>query len=162
MAQPRGSPILSWLSSILHREPKTKSLNLEPKNFLYVFSFLSRSEIRGISLAYMRRLNEDVDEIVNFAVLISDQEVAYVERIDKTSGFKLTANLRVGSRRPVHANAIGKVILTFLSEADQRRILDHLYSPEYHDKTYCSKSTFLSELQDIRRLGIPLIRVNCS
>jgi IclR family pca regulon transcriptional regulator len=137
----------------LSKEPKTKALHLTPKIFLYGFYFLSQSEIREIALPYMRRLNEDLDEIVNLGVMISDEEVVYIERVDKTSGVKLTTTLRVGSRRPIHANAIGKVILAFLREEDQRRILDHLYSARYVGKTYCSKNGFVKQLQNIRRLG---------
>jgi IclR family pca regulon transcriptional regulator len=137
----------------LYKEPRTKALHLAPKIFLFGFSFLSRSEIREIALPDMRRLNENLDEIVNLAVMISDEEVVYIERVDKTSGVKLTANLRVGSRRPIHANAIGKVILAFLSETGQRRVLDYLYSAKYPGKTYCSKNEFVRELRNIRRLG---------
>jgi IclR family KDG regulon transcriptional repressor len=137
----------------LCKDPKTKALHLTPKIFLFGFSFLSQSEIRKIALPVMHRLNEDLDEIVNLGVMISDEEVVYIERADKTSGVKLTANLQVGSRRPIHANAIGKVILAFLGEADRRRILDHLYSANYPGKTYCSKKEFLTQLQNIQRLG---------
>ena len=137
----------------LYREPKTKTLRLTPKIFLFGFAFLSQSEIREIARPYMRQLNEDLDEIVNLGVMLNDEEVVYIERIDKTSGVKLTTTLRVGSRRPIHANAIGKVILAFLPESDQRRILEHLYSADYHGKTYCSKSEFVRQLQNIRLLG---------
>lgn len=85
--------------------------------------------------------------------MLNDEEVVYIERIDKTSGVKLTTTLRVGSRRPIHADAIGKVIRAFLPESDQRRILDHLYSADYPGKTFCSKSEFVKQLQNIRRLG---------
>ena len=137
----------------LYREPKTKTLRLTPKIFLFGFAFLSQSEIREIARPFMRQLNEDLDEIVNLGVMLNDEEVVYIERIDKTSGVKLTTTLRVGSRRPVHANAIGKVILAFLPESEQRRILDHLYSAEYPGKTFCRKYEFLKQLRKIRLHG---------
>ncbi len=137
----------------LCKEPKTKALHLTPKIFLFGFSFLSQSEIRKIALPIMHRLNEDLDEIVNLGVMISDEEVVYIERVDKTFGVKLTANAQVGSRRPIHANAIGKVILASLDDTDRRRILDHLYSANYSGKTYCSKKEFITQLQNIHRLG---------
>jgi DNA-binding IclR family transcriptional regulator len=140
----------------LSKEPKTKTLRLTPKIFLFGFAFLSHSEIREIAIPYMRRLNEELDEIVNLGIMISDEEVVYIERVDKTSGVRLTTTLRVGSRRPIHANAIGKVILAFLPEADQRRILDHLYSAKYAGKTYYSKKGFIKQLRNIRRLGYSL------
>ena len=137
----------------LHKEPKTKSLRLSPKIFLFGFAFLSQSEIREVALPYMRQLNEELDEIVNLGVLISDEEVVYIERIDKTSGVKLTTNLRVGSRRPIHANAIGKAILAFLPERDQRRILDRLSAARSPGGTFYHRNELPKQLREIRRLG---------
>jgi DNA-binding IclR family transcriptional regulator len=137
----------------LHREPKTKALRLTPKIFLFGFAFLSQAEIREVALPYMRQLNEDLDEIVNLGVMLNDEEVVYIERIDKTSGVKLTTNLRVGSRRPLHANAIGKVILAFLPESEQGRILDHLYSRDYSGNIFCSRGGLMRQLRAIRNHG---------
>ncbi len=135
----------------IYREPKTKALRLTPKILLFGFSFLSQSEIREIARPYMSQLNEELDEIVNLGVMLNDEEVVYIERIDKTSGVKLTTNLRVGSRRPIHANAIGKVILAFLPEMDQRRILDRLYSNDSPGRN--RRNEKMKELRHIRSLG---------
>jgi DNA-binding IclR family transcriptional regulator len=136
----------------LYKEPETKTFHLAPKIFQFGFSFLNQSEIREIALPYLRQLNEDLDEVVNLGVAISDEEVVYIERIDKTSHI-LTTNLRVGSRRPIHLNSVGKVILAFLPEGDQRRILDHLYSDKSAGKDLTGKNKLLAKLQDIRRRG---------
>jgi IclR family pca regulon transcriptional regulator len=136
----------------LYKDPKTKTFRLAPKIFQFGFSFLNQSEIREIALPYLRQLNEDLDEVVNLGVIISDEEIVYIERIDKTSHI-LTTNLRVGSRRPIHLNSVGKVILAFLPEGDQRRIFDHLYSDKFADKDLTGKSKLLAQLQDIRRRG---------
>jgi DNA-binding IclR family transcriptional regulator len=136
----------------LYKEPETKTFRLAPKIFQFGFSFLNQSEIRVIALPYLRQLNENLDEVVNLGVVISEEEVVYIERIDKTSHI-LTTNLRVGSRRPIYLNSVGKVILAFLPEGDQRRILDHLYSDKSTGKDSTGKNKLLAQLQDIRRRG---------
>jgi len=147
----------------LYKDPKTKTLHLTPKMFFCGYSSFSRSEIHKIAFPHMSRLNEDLDEIVNLGVLSSDEEVVYIARVDKTSGPKLTTTLQVGSRRPIHANAMGKVILAFLREADQRRIVDYLYSANYKGKTYCSKKAFLVNLPEHSAARVFLLtKANCS
>ncbi len=137
----------------LYKEPKTKTLRLTPKIFQFGFAFLHQSEIREIALPYIRRLNEDLDEIVNLGILFNDLEIVYVERIDKTSGVKLTTNLRVGSRRDIHINSIGKVILAFLPEGDRRSILEHLFRSEPALNDLSSREKLVKQLQQIHRLG---------
>jgi len=136
----------------LYKEPNTKAFRLTPKIFQFGFSFLNQSEMREIAFPYLRQLNEDLDEVVNLGVMISDEEIVYIERIDKTSHI-LTTNLRIGSRRPIHLNSLGKVILAFLREGDRRRILDHLYSDKSTGKNLSGKSKLLEQLQNIRLRG---------
>lgn len=137
----------------LYKEPRQKKFRLTPKIFSFGLSFLNQSEIRQIALPYMNKLNEELDEIVNLGVMISDEEIVYIERIDNTSHLKLTTNLRVGSRRPIHVNSIGQVILAFLSEMDQDRILDHLYSGKYTGEKLLSKNKLKEHLREIQKMG---------
>jgi IclR family acetate operon transcriptional repressor len=90
---------------------------------------------------------------VNLGVLISDEEVVYIERIEETSGVKLTTNLRVGSRRPIYANAIGKAILAFLPETDQRRILDRLAAAKHSGGADYRRNELLKQLREARQRG---------
>jgi len=55
--------------------------------------------------------------------VIYGTEIIYIDRIDKASNI-LKTNLRVGVRRPIFVNSIGKVIRAYLPEAEQARILD--------------------------------------
>jgi IclR family transcriptional regulator, KDG regulon repressor len=133
----------------LYKEPKTKNYRLTPKIFKFGFAFINRSEIREIASPYLIRLNEELNEIVNLGVM-NDEEIVYIDRIDKTS-HGLTTNLRVGSRVPINLSSIGKAIMAFLPESDQRRILDHLYSPQYKGKIPINKDQLLKQFQEIRR-----------
>jgi len=137
----------------LSKDPQTKALRLTPKICLFGFAFLSQLQIREVALPFMRKLNEELDEIVNLGILISDEEVVYIERIEETTGVRLTTNLRVGSRRPIHANAIGKAILAFLPERDQRRILDRLAAAKHVGAAVYRRDELLKQLRETRQRG---------
>jgi DNA-binding IclR family transcriptional regulator len=136
----------------LGKEPKTKVFRLTPKFLFLGSAFLQQSEIREVALPYMRKLNEDLDEIVNLGIMINDEEIIYIDRIDKTSHI-LTTNLRVGTRRPLHLNSIGKVILAFLAESDQKRILQHVPFDKYPSKRLHNRRQLEKQLNTIRELG---------
>ncbi len=136
----------------LEKDPQTKIFRLTPKFFLFGSAFLNQLEIREIALPHLRRLNEALDEIVNLGIMINDQEMVYIDRIDKTSHI-LTTNLRVGTRRPLHLNSIGKVILAFLPEKDQKRILDSLSRQPGTSSFPLPKIPLPDQLRRIRKVG---------
>jgi DNA-binding IclR family transcriptional regulator len=136
----------------LQKDPRMKVFQLTPKFLSFGSAYLNQSEIREIALPHMKRLNDAIDEIVNLAIMINDEEIVYIDRIDKTSHI-LTTNLRVGTRRPIHLNSIGKVILAFLAEGDQMRILDRLPFDKYPSKTPCCRGDLEQQLSQIRKLG---------
>jgi len=136
----------------LGKEPKTKILRLTPRFLFFSSAFLSQSEIRETALPYMRKLNQDLDEVVNLGILMNDEEMVYIDRISRTSHI-LTTNLQIGTRRPIHLSSIGKVILAFLSEAEQRRILNGISFIKYPSKTLRHKGDLEEQLREIRKSG---------
>jgi IclR family pca regulon transcriptional regulator len=136
----------------LCKEPKTKVLHLTPRFLSFGSAFLSQSEIREFALPYMKKLNQDLDEVINLGILMNDEEIVYIDRIARTSHV-LTTNLQVGTRRPIHLSSIGKVILAFLSETEQRRILNGISFTKNPSKTFRHKGDLWQLLRDIRKLG---------
>ncbi len=136
----------------LYKEPKTKIFRLTPKFLSFGSPFLSQSEIRDISLKFMRQLNEELNEVVNLGVMMNDEEIVYIDRVDSSTHI-VSANIRAGSRRPIHLNSIGKVILAHLPETDQKRILDNISFEKYPSKTLRNRRELEDQLRTIRRQG---------
>jgi len=136
----------------LYKEPKTKIFRLTPKFLSFGSAFLSQSEIRDITLQFMRQLSEELDEVVNLGVMMNDEEIVYIDRIDNSSHI-VSANIRAGSRRPIHLNSIGKVILAHLPEPDQKRILDNISFAKNPSKTFQNRKELEEQLKVIRKQG---------
>ncbi len=100
----------------------------------------------------MRQLNEELNEVVNLGVMMNDEEIVYIDRVDSSTHI-VSANIRAGSRRPIHLNSIGKVILAHLPETDQKRILDNISFEKYPSKTLRNRRELEDQLRTIRRQG---------
>ena len=144
--------ITHTLTSIgyLYKDPETKAFRLTPKCLSFGFAFLNNSGLREIALPYLKKLNEEINETVNLAVM-DDYEIVYIERV-QTSHF-LTTNIRVGTRRPVFCTSIGKVILAFSPKNERKEALDRISFKKYTEKTITDNSKLEIELNKIRRLG---------
>ena len=136
----------------ISKDPVTKVLFLSPKFLTLGSAYLNGLEIREIALPYMKKLNEDIDEVVNLAILLNDEEIIYVERIARTSHV-ITTNLQIGTKRPIHLSSIGKTILAFLPEAKQEKIINNLSFNEYRSKSFRNKLELEEQLKRIKKLG---------
>lgn len=136
----------------LQREPLTKLIRLTPKFLIFNSGYFSQTEIRHIVFPYMQRLNEQLDEVVNLGVMINDKEIIYVDRVDKISHI-ITTSFRIGDRRPIHINSIGRVIMAFLPESDSQKILDAISFDQRPTKSFRNKTDLMKELEKIRRQG---------
>lgn len=136
----------------LHREPLTKSFRLTPKFLTFNSGYFAQTEIRHIALPYMQRLNEQLDEVVNLGVMFNDKEIIYVDQVNRTSHI-ITTSFRVGDRRPIHINSIGRVIMAFLPEPDLQKILNGISFDQHPSKSFRNKTDLMKELAKIRKQG---------
>ena len=136
----------------LQRDPLTKIIRLTPKFLIFRSGYFSQTEIRNICLPYMKRLNEELDEVVSLGVMISDKEITYIEQVNKIS-HAVTTTFHVGERRPIHINSVGRVIMAFLPEPDLKRILNGIPFDQNPSKSFKNKDDLIKELEKIRKQG---------
>jgi IclR family transcriptional regulator, pca regulon regulatory protein len=136
----------------LYREPQSKIFHLTPKFLSFASACIAQEGMREIILPHMRKLNEELDEIVNLAIMLNDEEIVYIARIDNISHI-LTTNLQVGTRRPIQLNSIGKVILAFLPGDEQKRILEGILFNKYPSRNIITRSGLQEQIQEIRQQG---------
>jgi DNA-binding IclR family transcriptional regulator len=136
----------------LERDPLTKHIRLTPKFLIFRSGYFSQTETRRICFPYMKRLNEQLDEVVHLGVMVNDEEISYIDRIDKIS-HATTTTFNIGDLRPIHFNSIGRVIMAFLPEPDLQRILDRIPFAKNPSKSFKNKSDLMKELEKIRKQG---------
>ena len=102
--------------------------------------------------AVMQSLVDDVRESCNFGVFDRDA-VLYVERVE--CEWPIRIQLGAGSRVPLHASAIGKLLWAHLPEPDRRHLLATLPRPALTANTVTDASILEAQFDDIRRRATP-------
>jgi len=113
----------------------------------------SQIDLRKISEPLLRDLANRTKETVHMVVLDHD-EIVYIEKIESDGdlgGLKMAS--RVGARNPAHSCAVGKVLLSFLSDEEIERFINAKGLPKRTENTITSPSKFKEHLKMVRRLG---------
>lgn len=134
----------------LKREVSNKSLiageNLEKLSLLS----LKRSISSGPKKEVLRQLSLKVGETCNIAT-ISKGQALYLERVE--ADWPLTFRLDPGSCVPLHASAIGKMLLSQLSVKEQQKYANSLSLVKYTEQTITDGGELLQYLSQITKQG---------
>jgi IclR family acetate operon transcriptional repressor len=109
-----------------------------------------RATLQAVARPILWDLWKATQETVNLAVL--DREtVLYGDVIESPHEFRLAS--RVGTRRPLHATALGKVLTAFLPEEQKQNILKTITFQASTPKTIMNLVQFRQELEKIHQQG---------
>jgi len=112
-----------------------------------VFSLMLRSlPVNGV----LRNLVKDLGETCNLGILDCD-EIVYLERVE--CDWPLRLQFGPGSRVPVHATAIGKLMLAYLPSRIRMRIFKSAPLKKFTDHTITDINELNIQLKKIRRQG---------
>ena len=109
-----------------------------------------RATLQAVARPILWDLWRATRETVNMAVL--DQgTVLYVDVIESPHEFRLAS--RVGTRRPLHATALGKALTAFLPDEQQKNVLGTITFQASTPKTIMNLVQFRQELEKVARQG---------
>jgi IclR family pca regulon transcriptional regulator len=113
---------LSTLESLgyIEIDPDTRRYHPAVRLLRLGGAFLAALTIPDVAAPFLEKLSSRFGESVNLAVL-DETEVVYVARV--AGNRILSTNLSVGSRLPAHCTSMGKVLLAYRPEDEQRRII---------------------------------------
>jgi len=88
--------------------------------------------------------------------VLDGEEILYVDRARSFRREQTEAALdpRAGSRLPVHCTAIGKLLLAYLPEHEQRELIAGMTLPKHGPNTITAKKALRDELEQIHRDGL--------
>lgn len=109
-----------------------------------------KATLQGVSRPILSELWKSTRETVNLATL-DKGDVLYIEVIESPHEFRLSS--RVGSRRSLHATALGKALAAFLHEKHREQILSGLTFQPLTPKTIMNLVQFRQELERVRQQG---------
>lgn len=112
---------------------------------------LRRSNLLEVSLPHIKCLQAVTGETACL-FMVNGRHRVCVASVASPHDLRLT--VEVGTTRPLHAGAAGKILLAFMPEAEARRVLGGGPLPRLSEKTITSVPSRLRQLQEIRREGV--------
>ncbi len=117
-------------------------------------SALNSTALREHARPYLEELCRQSSYTVSLAVL-DGPEIVYVDRVRsarRTQG-GVDLDLSPGARLPAYCTAMGKLLLAFLPDEEQRSLLAEIKPTKMGPNTITSKSQLRTELENIREEG---------
>jgi IclR family pca regulon transcriptional regulator len=117
-------------------------------------SALNSTGLREHAHPYLEELRQRTSYTTSLAVL-DGSEIVYVDRARsfRRAQGKIDLDLHPGSRLPAYATAMGKILLAYLPEADQRELLGSIKLAKRGPNTITSKKALRDELDEVREEG---------
>ncbi|MBA3807307.1 MAG: IclR family transcriptional regulator [Solirubrobacterales bacterium] len=114
-------------------------------------SALNSMGLREHAHPYLKELRERTSYTVSLAVL-DGTEILYVDRAKsfRREQSKIELDPNPGSRLPAHCTAMGKILLAFLPESEQRERIAQMTLAKKAPNTITSKSALTVELEQVR------------
>ena len=129
-------------------EAKTYSLGIRLLNWSGVY--LASLDIRAVSMPIMTELQRLTQETISLYILDGTDRVC-VERLESPQSVRIVA--RLGLRLPLYAGSAGKVILAFLPEEKQEKIITSVPLQPFTRHTITDKLILREELEKIMKQG---------
>ncbi|MCX8022009.1 MAG: IclR family transcriptional regulator [Syntrophorhabdaceae bacterium] len=137
----------------IRQDAKTKNYLLGLKLLELGNLITSPLDLRKIAEPYLKELAEKTKETVHMVVL-DQYEVVYIEKIESevgTGGLKMAS--RVGARNPAHSCAVGKVLLSYLTEEELDTFIEKKGLPQRTPNTIVSPIQLKEHLLLVRNQG---------
>lgn len=117
--------------------------------------FFNDLEIRKVAGPVIEDLAKTLDEVVHL-VLHDDGEVVYIDK--RESSHVVSMRSKVGRRAPMHCTAVGKALLSTMSEQEVMHILESKGMPRYTPNTMTESEALMKDLREIKQTKISVER----
>lgn len=134
--------------------PNTRKFRLTLKPLELGFNAIARMDLRDLARPLLHSLVGSINEAASLGV-IDGTEVVYVERV-QAGLIRLGANVRVGTRIPAYASAIGHAILAFTPYQQVRAILQASDRVKLKPEMLVSIAHIERQLDQVRERGYAL------
>ena len=137
----------------IRQDPVMKNYSLGLKLLDLGSLAAAQIDLRKISETLLRDLAERCKETVHMVIMDQD-EVVYIEKVESLcdlGGLRMTS--RVGAKNPAHSCAVGKVLLSYLSEQEMEDFISRKGLPQRTANTIIDRQSFREHLKMVRTQG---------
>lgn len=141
--------LLSTLQSQAWAERQGRRYKLTLRLLELTESAFSVTAMQRVCQPYLAELSQLTGETAHFAIL-DGMKAGYIAKVDGEHAIRMTSH--VGWRGPLHATAVGKVLLAW-SDASLAAVLLKQPLERYTRNTLSDPSRLLTEIQRVREQG---------
>src|SRR5258707_3636913 len=135
------------------QDDSSRAYRLGRKVYRLASATWSEAQIAQLALPYLRDLVRLTGETANLAIR-KDNEAILLETVDGEGTLRVVD--RVGAARPIHACAVGKVLLAFLNTDERESIENGLKLKAQTPRTIVDRDKLRRELGRTRSAGYAL------
>ena len=135
------------------QDDASRAYRLGPKVYRLASATWSEAQIAQLALPHLRELVRLTGETANLAIRKDDQAIL-LETVDGEGTLRVVD--RIGAARPIHACAVGKVLLAFSPAAEHASIMKGLTLKAQTPRTIVERDKLSRELVKIRSAGYAL------
>ena len=139
---------LQYLDYVKYKDGKLFSLTA--KVLCLGYSFLSSLSFKELAQPYIQALAMDINESCSMSVL-DGKDIVYVARFQTKR--IMTISLSIGSRLPLHATSMGRVLMSGLAQNDLEKVLDNLELEAYTPHTITNKQELGDRINLVKERG---------
>jgi IclR family KDG regulon transcriptional repressor len=137
----------------LRFEPTMRRYYVGVRAFEVGQAFIHGLDVAREAVPHLQSLRETVNETAQLAILEGVENV-YVAKVEASHHLKLASG--VGLRLPAHATALGKVLLSGLTDDEVMARFSGRPLEQFTDKTITTVEELLDQLGQVRLLGFSL------
>ncbi|GAA5038803.1 transcriptional regulator [Marivirga lumbricoides] len=127
-----------------------KQFSLSPKVLSLGYSYLSALPFQELAKPYLKALAEEVNESCSMSVLDAN-DIVYVARVQTNR--IMTISLGVGTRLPVYATSMGRVLLAGLPDEEVQKLLKEMKPQQLTPNTIIDIDQLIKRIQLVRERG---------
>jgi IclR family pca regulon transcriptional regulator len=123
---------------------------LRPEVLVFGSAYMSSMNLETVALPTLQHLRDETGDSSSMAVL-SGNDILYIAHVSTTRPIRLSAS--VGTRFPLHATSLGKVLLAFQPDAAIEEFFKTATLKRFTDRTVTSPDAFRARLAKVRETG---------
>lgn len=136
---------------VLRQEQDSKRYRVGSRLFSLASGALDERELLDVAMPVLTSLAEETGENSHIAVR-SGQDIFIVGKCDGTASIRLAE--RVGTARPPHATALGKMLMSALQPAQLDKLIGSITLNQITPKTIIDRQLLKTEVENTARNGI--------
>ena len=136
---------------LVSQNEETGRYSLGVKLLRYGAAYQKNTDMISVASPVLSRLAEEYHETTHMAVRLGN-EAAYVGKAESAKSIRIASN--VGGTMPLYCTAIGKVLLTAMTEGELQSYLQSVRFVRFTRHTLTDGEALLRELAEVRSQGV--------